>query len=256
MSNGKGITWLDDCRIPFRDEKDIGNPDRGKGYPLLDENKGWNQNSLKNNITIGEKGRFPANLLVSDNAIDIGKIVKSSGGINTGKIGVNVYGGGYTNDVIGSNAGGLGDTGDFSRYFDLDMWDAQFIITPKASKSEKNKGLENFTPKPKCSYNPLWMGGAKCVMKTGSGNERNTQYLNNHPTVKPVKLFKYLVTLGSRENDVVLDPFIGSGTTALACNELHRKWIGIEMNPEYVQICKARLSEKQSKLDSILVGSK
>ena len=50
-------------------------------------------------------GRFPANLLVCDDSLDIGKITKSSGGINEGKIGVNVYGAGYTNDVIGKNAG-------------------------------------------------------------------------------------------------------------------------------------------------------
>ena len=51
----------------------------------------------------------------------------------------------------------------------------------------------------------------------------------------------YLITLGSRPNDTVLDPFSGSGTTCLAANILGRNAIGIELNPEYAKIAKARL---------------
>ena len=70
LSNQKGITWLDDCRIPYQSEDDIGDPDRGKGYPVLPPEKGWNQNKMINNITIGDKGRFPANLLVEDDVLN------------------------------------------------------------------------------------------------------------------------------------------------------------------------------------------
>ena len=51
-------------------------------------------------------------------------------------------------------------------------------------------------------------------------------------TVKPLKLMSYLVTLGSREGDVVLDPFVGSGTACIAAQALNRKWLGIEISME------------------------
>ena len=111
---------------------------------------------------------------------------------------------------------------DFSRYYDLDSWwesriqelplDVQatypFLIVPKASKSEKNKG---------------------------------TDEKNFHPTVKPISLMSYLVTLGSREDDLVLDPFVGSGTTCIAAKLLNRKYIGMEMDSDYVVIAQERI---------------
>jgi len=62
---------------------------------------------------------------------------------------------------------------------------------------------------------------------------------------KPLKLMSYLITLGSRPGDVVLDPFLGSGTTAIAAKQLGRECIGIEREEEYVEIAKARLSTPQ-----------
>ena len=66
---------------------------------------------------------------------------------------------------------------------------------------------------------------------------------NFHCTVKPIALMKWLVTLVTPEGGVVLDPFAGSGTTLLACKELGRSCIGIEREPEYVEIIKRRLGE-------------
>jgi len=62
-----------------------------------------------------------------------------------------------------------------------------------------------------------------------------------HPTTKPLGLMKDLVYFYSNENDVVLDPFAGSGTTLAACKELNRKWIGIELSKEYCEISKRRM---------------
>ena len=64
---------------------------------------------------------------------------------------------------------------------------------------------------------------------------------NIHPTVKPLKLMSWLITLLSRPQDIVLDPFVGSGTTALAAKMLNRRWIGIEKNSEYIEIAQSRL---------------
>jgi DNA modification methylase len=66
---------------------------------------------------------------------------------------------------------------------------------------------------------------------------------NNHPTVKPTELMKWLVQLVTPEGGVVLDPFAGSGTTLVACKMLGRDCIGIEREQEYVEIIKRRLGE-------------
>ncbi len=62
-----------------------------------------------------------------------------------------------------------------------------------------------------------------------------------HPSQKPLALMKYLIEIHSKENDIVLDPFLGSGTTGIACKLLNRKFIGIEMNKEYLEIAVARI---------------
>lgn len=72
-------------------------------------------------------------------------------------------------------------------------------------------------------------------------NRTNTPKQNFHPTVKPIALMEYLIKLVSREGQVVLDPFMGSGTTGMACKKLDREFIGIEMMPEYMEIAKARI---------------
>lgn len=63
-----------------------------------------------------------------------------------------------------------------------------------------------------------------------------------HPSQKPIKLIEMLVTSSSREGDWVLDPFIGSGTTAEACERLGRRWIGIEIDPAYAKIANQRMA--------------
>ena len=64
-----------------------------------------------------------------------------------------------------------------------------------------------------------------------------------HPTQKPLKLFKRLIEMASKENQIILDPFIGSGTTAIASEELGRKWIGIDNNLEYIKIANERIEK-------------
>lgn len=68
-----------------------------------------------------------------------------------------------------------------------------------------------------------------------------------HPTQKPLELFKRLVEMASNEEDVVLDPFMGSGTTAVACEELKRSWIGVDSNKEYINLANERLSNMKTK---------
>ena len=64
---------------------------------------------------------------------------------------------------------------------------------------------------------------------------------NIHPTVKPIDLMRYLVRLVTPPNGICLDPYLGSGTTAIACEMEKFSWIGIELMPEYAEIAKARI---------------
>jgi len=62
-----------------------------------------------------------------------------------------------------------------------------------------------------------------------------------HPTEKPTNLIEWLIKIGSNEGDIILDCFMGSGTTAIASLKLNRKFIGIEKEEEYVKIANARI---------------
>lgn len=65
-----------------------------------------------------------------------------------------------------------------------------------------------------------------------------------HPTQKPVKLIEYLLSIHSNEGDIILDPFMGSGTTAIAAINTNRNFIGFELDKNYYDICINRIAEK------------
>ena len=115
-----------------------------------------------------------------------------------------------------------------------------FLIVPKASKREKNEGLEGEGKIPE-RY------GEMKGTSEHAPNRQNKQQ-NHHPTVKPIKLMSYLIMLASREGDIVLDPFVGSGTTCIAAQNLNRKYIGIDKSEEYCKIARARLKQVQQTL--------
>jgi len=108
-----------------------------------------------------------------------------------------------------------------------------FLFVKKPSIAEKEKGCSSIDPK-------RWCEDEESVDMPQKRNRRERH--NYHPTVKPIKLMTYLTVLGSRERDVVMDPFLGSGTTAIACELLNRKWLGIELESEYAKIASARIS--------------
>lgn len=67
--------------------------------------------------------------------------------------------------------------------------------------------------------------------------------LYSHPTIKPIQIIKNLITNSSLEGGVILDTFMGSGTTAVACKELNRQYIGFELNPKFYEIANDRLND-------------
>lgn len=64
-----------------------------------------------------------------------------------------------------------------------------------------------------------------------------------HPSVKPLELIKIQIELSSEKGSLILDPYLGSGTTAVACRQLKRNFIGIEINPDYCKIAEERLAQ-------------
>ncbi|MEK6645962.1 MAG: site-specific DNA-methyltransferase [Candidatus Firestonebacteria bacterium] len=71
-----------------------------------------------------------------------------------------------------------------------------------------------------------------------------------HPTQKPEALMKRIILASSNKDDVVLDPFVGSGTTCVVANFLTRKWIGFDINPDYIKVAKDRVKKEMNILDS------
>lgn len=67
---------------------------------------------------------------------------------------------------------------------------------------------------------------------------------SEHPCPKPLDLWKWIVDKFSKEGDIILDPFLGSGTTAVAAKQLGRHYIGIEINPDYCRIAEERLAQE------------
>ncbi len=72
-----------------------------------------------------------------------------------------------------------------------------------------------------------------------------------HPTQKPEGLYERMILASSNEEDIVLDPFLGSGTLLRVCQQTNRYGIGIDINPDYIKMTKKRLSEKFVGFDSI-----
>jgi len=111
----------------------------------------------------------------------------------------------------------------------------RFLYCPKASTSERNAGLEGMPTK-------------STYVRDGANNPSPNRQLrddnarqNTHPTVKPVKLMEYLCRLITPPGGIVLDPFMGSGTTGIAAKNLGLDFIGIELNAEYFEIASKRV---------------
>lgn len=88
--------------------------------------------------------------------------------------------------------------------------------------------------------NPLSYEKAKTVYELPLNVKDKRLY--GHPTVKPLNIIRNLVENSSKEGYLVLDPFMGSGTTAVACKELNRNYIGFEISKDYVEASLNRLA--------------
>jgi site-specific DNA-methyltransferase (adenine-specific) len=157
-----------------------------------------------------------------------------------------VYGGGKglgqdldADDVRGDP--GYGDEGSAARFFKSVTFDdddvQSFFYCAKASTSERDAGLEGLAE--------IRHSDRKSAEGVGGDNPRNRTNeakRNFHPTIKPLALMRYLIKLVTPPGGVVLDPFLGSGTTAVAAILDGFDWIGCEMTEEYWPIIEARVA--------------
>lgn len=116
---------------------------------------------------------------------------------------------------------------------DLDQSAARFFYCAKASRADRNEGLDS-------SNTPAVATDATMRQcETADWRARNG---NHHPTVKPTELMAYLCRLITPPGGIVLDPFMGSGSTGKAAMREGFRFIGIDMTPEYVEIARARIA--------------
>jgi site-specific DNA-methyltransferase (adenine-specific) len=128
--------------------------------------------------------------------------------------------------------------------FDLDEQNGVLKAGGSVSGNEKSKPAKNtygeYERKEFVSHGNS--GGASRFFYVAKASKRERGTGNNHPTVKPIKLMEYLCRLIAPPKGIILDPFMGSGTTGVAAKNLGFEFIGIEMNPEYIEIAKKRIA--------------
>jgi len=181
------------------------------------------------------QGRWPANL-IHDGSDEVMELFPQSKSTDQPRNNSRSWGDGNIYGVGNPTVtNGYSDTGSAARFF----------YCAKASKRERDEVCEELEEK---------LGGSL----EGGNDKRNgdkpqlSPRTNHHPTVKPIALMEYLVKLVSREGAVIVDPFAGSGSTAIACVNLGRKFIGSEIDEDYFKIMVKRTQRAQEELQAQL----
>jgi len=202
---------------------------------------GLMENDLYNKITSEKQGRFPSNMIL-DGSEEVEQLFpetkpsrKTPQHDNRQNKRKSMFLDGYHSPENSYN-----DFGSASRFFyKAEFSEDDFVplfYCPKASRGERNLGLSSEEKTVDCDRNP------NCYSANVPFNRSSIPKVNHHPTVKPLALIEYLVKLITRKNQIVLDPFIGSGTTGMACKKLGRNYIGIEINDDYIKIAEKRIA--------------
>ena len=195
LTYGTGALNIDGSRVETTEKLSIGSNNRQNA--LVNFGMKDNKETQEQNL----QGRWPANV-IHDGSEEVLEGFPNTKGVvrkPTGKGILNPETGWNANSMIDTTVRGFADSGSAARFF----------YCAKASKSERNAGLEN---------------------------------QNFHPTVKPIALMRYLVKLVTPPNGTVLDPFLGSGTTAVAAILEGFNWMGCEMTEDYWPIIEARVA--------------
>lgn len=219
---------IDGCRIET-------NEDTSR---ILGPSLGWkNTSGLTGSVSDDwKKGRWPANIIIDDSD-------------EVQRLFPDVHGAGYkkppgnfsrspNKSIFDNSKGGIGQDSFGGARFGDNGSAARFFYCAKASKQERELGLDNFEKQDSLK----WVGGSVATTYPDGSPRPEQTSKNNHPTVKPIALMKYLATmLKMPEPTTVIDCFGGSGTTALGCIEARLDYIIIEKDDDYFEIMKARI---------------
>ncbi len=240
---GTGGINIDGCRIEAKDaDKLEKNCTHRKAPAGFSEKEGtcYGIGQTQDFSYRQQQGRFPANLVLSHSPLceedqcDLECAVKmldmQSGNLKTGgcprktHASGGIYGAGKN---IPDGPTFKVDSGGASRFF----------YCAKISSSERNVGLELGEAKVRSDARP----GSPDQTGEFPDHDGRVRAGNNHPTVKTKKLMSYLCKLVTPPNGVVLDPFMGSGSTGIAAKECGFGFIGIEKEPDYFEIAQKRI---------------
>lgn len=220
---GTGGINIDGCRIETQEE--LGRNNKTNPFDNNVDNGGiWNRGSenVKPLDTRGMvEGRFPTNIILDETAAELldeqsGKLSNQSKSKRKGGFKTEYVGGENVNKY---ETLAYSDKGGASRFFYI----------AKVSKKERNMGLDHFEEKERHMNLSSVVSDSKSPTK------------NNHPTVKPVQLMAYLCRLVTPANGIVLDPFMGSGSTGIAACLEGFRFVGMEMDEDYFKIASARI---------------
>jgi len=245
---GTGGINIDGCRVelPEGQTKDKGNPNRVGTKD--DSNTPMGRSGARPYDPT--QGRFPANLILDSSQEVLDLFPETAGGGASTK----------KNNCEGSNTfKGLKSTGDSkgrktskgssSRFFksindlddvpETDFGNMRAFYCPKASKKDRNEGCEELEGGTTIRYGEQGQGDTPQQTPRKPVQQKNT-----HPTVKPTALMAYLCRLITPTGGVVLDPYMGSGSTGKAAVREGFSFVGIELDKDYYEIAKARVTAK------------
>jgi site-specific DNA-methyltransferase (adenine-specific) len=218
LEHGTGGLNIDGCRV---EGKLDGDPLR-----FAKTNGGEFVAKFDSAPTVRAEGRWPANL-IHDGSEEVlaGFPVTTSGSGNKSHPESNRYGG---NALLPSQTKGdgrqwAGDSGSAARFF----------YCAKASKKDRDEGCEELE-----AQNNMRVNGPRESEEAKHATKRS----NHHPTVKPTELMRYLCRLVTPPSGIVLDPFMGSGSTGKAAVIEGFNFIGIEREESYMEIAEARIN--------------
>ncbi len=232
------------------DASRVGTEERlNKGQAIYHGNTGTfsGQGEIPTRVDKQVQGRFPANLIHDGSEEVLAEFAKAGVSVGTGmskeKSGQGCWPYGST------EVSGYKDSGTPARFFKCCPWAEEDIpslfYAAKASRRERDRGLEGMEDNP-APYDPETKGGAG--LRIGRYDEQNPRRIapvkNDHATVKPLSLMRYLITLITPPNGTVFDPFAGSGSTLVAARQLGFRSIGIELDAHYCEIAKRRIQAR------------
>lgn len=222
LAHGAGALNIDACRVPFAGEADEQeskgknqHADHGNGARINNVLGDMGQNARQN---YNPPGRWPANL-IHDGSDEVLALFPESS--QTGKRSV------ASQAAIVEGTSWGTDNHQSTEYTDSGST-ARFFYCPKASPKDRHEGLD--APGPQFEHGATLRQVENTAIKG-----------NNHPTVKPTELMAYLCRLVTPAGGVVLDPFMGSGSTGKAAMREGFRFIGIEREGEYIDIARARI---------------